>query len=247
MKIVVSILLWMITMLNANLVEQGYKEEEQSNYKKAFTLYKEACTKQDSVGCNNLGVLYETGKGTKKNLEKAFQHYQKSCTLDAGIGCANLGLMYSSGIYVEKNLFKAFEIYKTNCIDNPKNCSDLSSCYLNGSGVSKSYKLALKYGNISCNAGNGAGCRMEALTKAYKILEEPEEVNLANSTGLRSILVISEKKTVLDLAKKSCEMRDQLGCELYNNMFDAYKQEAKIKCKYNDQFMCDFYKELLDY
>ena len=48
-------------------------------------------------GCNNLGVLYETGAGVEKDAVQAVFFYRKACDGGDMVGCEYLGMMYFSG------------------------------------------------------------------------------------------------------------------------------------------------------
>ncbi len=43
----------------------------EKNLKKATQYYKKACVSKESLGCFNLGVLYQNGEGVEKDLKKA--------------------------------------------------------------------------------------------------------------------------------------------------------------------------------
>lgn len=60
----------------------------------------------------NLGVCYETGKGTDINLKKAVYHYQKAADADHPIALYNLGVYYLEGrAYLQRDEMKALELF----------------------------------------------------------------------------------------------------------------------------------------
>jgi len=42
-----------------------------------------------AFACNNLGIMYLNGLGTRQNLDKAKDYFGKACDLGIQIGCDN--------------------------------------------------------------------------------------------------------------------------------------------------------------
>ncbi len=88
---------------------------------------KKACDLNNALGCKNLGVMYELGKGISKNEKKAIKLYTKACHLNNALGCKNLGVMYEFGKGISKDLNKAKEFFKKACdLNNAEACNNLS-------------------------------------------------------------------------------------------------------------------------
>jgi TPR repeat protein len=58
-------------------------------------------------GCNNLGVLYETGAGVDKDASQAVFFYRKACDGGDMVGCQYLGMMYAMGSGVQADQVQA--------------------------------------------------------------------------------------------------------------------------------------------
>ncbi len=59
---------------------------------KAVELYRKSCNSGNAKGCNNLGVMYETGKGgLPVDYKKAIKLYRKACNMGIASACTNLG------------------------------------------------------------------------------------------------------------------------------------------------------------
>ncbi|MCG8443106.1 MAG: sel1 repeat family protein, partial [Caulobacterales bacterium] len=51
-----------------------------------------------ATACNNLGVVYETGRGRGQDLELAATHYELGCDVGSALSCSNLAQMHRGGI-----------------------------------------------------------------------------------------------------------------------------------------------------
>ena len=89
----------------------AYRLANEKNYKEAFYWYSQAKDK-NIYALNNLGVLYENGRGTDKDVKKAFECYKKSAEKDNDVACGNLARCYEKGIGCNKNLEQAIVWYK---------------------------------------------------------------------------------------------------------------------------------------
>lgn len=116
-----------------------------------------ACSKGDSVACNRIGILYESGSSVKKNYPKAKQYYKKSCETKFEDGCQNLAQMFSK----EKKYHSAFKYYSEGCsFNNGDDCSDLALLFEKGKGVKLNYGQAKKFHKKACDLGNKKSCKI---------------------------------------------------------------------------------------
>ena len=70
----------------------------------------------DGLGCVNLGLLYEDGKGVKQDYRKAKLYYEKACrNLNEALGCFGIGTRYNKGLGVRQNSQTAKEYYGKAC------------------------------------------------------------------------------------------------------------------------------------
>jgi TPR repeat protein len=57
----------------------------------AVTLYQRACDRGDALGCGNLGVMYEYGRGElAQDSARAIELYRRGCDGGDATACANL-------------------------------------------------------------------------------------------------------------------------------------------------------------
>lgn len=141
-------LLFMLAMLMTGVEASGYNIKDIS-----------ACSKGDSLACNRIGILYESGNTVKKNLTKAKQYHKKSCQLKLGKGCKDLAQILTE----EENYGKAFQYYSEGCnLNNSDACSDLAFLFEKGKSVELDYSQAKKYHEKACNLGNEKSCKKYA-------------------------------------------------------------------------------------
>jgi TPR repeat protein len=93
-----------------------------------FQENKRACEGGEAAGCNNLGLKYDNGEGTKQDYFQAVKYYKRACAGGNAIGCNNLGLMYETGQGVRQSNSKAKELYGKAC-DNgsAEGCSNYAA------------------------------------------------------------------------------------------------------------------------
>jgi len=79
---------------------------------KAFALIKPLAEKGNPQAQNNLGVMYENGRGVEKDEKEAVKWYRKAAEQDSATAQYVLGNMYANGELVEKDGKKAVEWLK---------------------------------------------------------------------------------------------------------------------------------------
>jgi hypothetical protein len=65
----------------------------------------------DAYDQNNLGWMYERGRGVEKNLTEAFHLFKESADQGNPYGQMNLGLMYENGTGVQQDMQQAINWY----------------------------------------------------------------------------------------------------------------------------------------
>ena len=87
---------------------------------RGFALFELLADLGDAESQNNLGWLYETGKGVEKSLEKANQYYKMAADQGLVSSQYNLALNYETGLGVEKDYAKAMEYYQMGGCPGPR-------------------------------------------------------------------------------------------------------------------------------
>ena len=67
-------------------IEENVKQRD----KKAFSWYQKAANQDYGIAQNNLGLLYEVGKGTQQDVNQAKHWFRLACDNRCSEGCKNL-------------------------------------------------------------------------------------------------------------------------------------------------------------
>ena len=87
-------------------LEEGILQQGRGNLTKAMELYTKTCDGGLSLGCQNLGMMYKNGQGTKQDNTKAADLFTKGCEGGNARSCHNLGSMYEAGQGVKQDMQK---------------------------------------------------------------------------------------------------------------------------------------------
>lgn len=85
---------------------------EKVNPKASFGLYHKAALSGNIKSMNNLGIMYESGRGTMKNIPRAIELYTIASEKGNSNSMSNLARIYLSGNGVKKDVQKAISLYK---------------------------------------------------------------------------------------------------------------------------------------
>jgi tetratricopeptide (TPR) repeat protein len=117
--------------------------------------YLEACTNDDSVACNKLGLIYKKNK----NYKNAKFFYTKACDLNYGLGCSNIGWMYEEGKMMKQDYQKAKKLYKKGCdLNNGYSCCNLGGIHYDGNGVDINKSKAKELYKKGCSLKHKKSC-----------------------------------------------------------------------------------------
>jgi len=208
---------------------------------KYISFYKKACELNDAEACNDLGQIYDLGKGDERvDYEEALIYYGRACNLDNATGCNNLAYLYNTGQGIEKHNGYALRYYKRACdLGDLEGCYNLGAMYYRGEGTRPSKYKATKLFRKVCDKGVGAGCNDLAYMYAHGI-------------HLRRDLF-----EAISLYNDACQYGEASGCNNLGNMYETGSlgvAKDKIKaeqffdkaCKLNDVESCKKLGYVLD-
>ncbi len=125
------------------LFDYGMSYMHDGDYAKAKKWFQEAAIKNHAEAQNNLGWLYETGRGVTKNFLQAIDWYAKSAARGNTYAQFNLGWMYETGKGVLQDFKKALELYTQAAEQNDPGAQlALGLIYETGRGVPRNLEQA---------------------------------------------------------------------------------------------------------
>ncbi|MCK9373807.1 MAG: hypothetical protein M0P91_11450 [Sulfuricurvum sp.] len=77
----------------------------------AFTMFNDACESNNTLGCMQLGIMYNSGNYVHKDSIKAKALFERSCRLGAGTAFT----YFKNADEQPQDFKKAFELYKEVC------------------------------------------------------------------------------------------------------------------------------------
>jgi TPR repeat protein len=133
----------------------GRAYDKDKRYDLAIDLYREAADLGDTVGMNNLGLMYEEGTGVPKDAAEAVRWYRKAADTGDARGMVNLGSMYELGTGVSKDAEEAARWYrKAADLGDARGMVNLGYLYEQGTGVSKDAAEAVGWYIRAADLGN---------------------------------------------------------------------------------------------
>ncbi|WP_120953393.1 tetratricopeptide repeat protein [Helicobacter sp. L8] len=116
-KCVLSVVLLFAAALGVcyagNQLAKSY--DDSKDYGKSVSYWQKLIEMGDSRGYNEMGAMYEDGKGIVKDCSKALQYYQKAADMGDIMAYNNLGIMYENGEGVGQDKEVARQYYQKAC------------------------------------------------------------------------------------------------------------------------------------
>lgn len=80
------------SIVDADLAD-GLRYEQAGDFLSAWQLYNEACNRGLAMGCNNVGVMLQTGMAGSPSPDQAVPYFERACRAGVGMACGNLGTL----------------------------------------------------------------------------------------------------------------------------------------------------------
>lgn len=115
-----------VAYMYMHIENYGCNDSEIQNdfYKKAISLWKKLIDIGDVLAANNLGWMYDNGRGAEKSQIEAFKYFKIAADRGSDIGQSNLALYYEKGYGTEKDIDKAIFWYKKSAEQGYKRAKD---------------------------------------------------------------------------------------------------------------------------
>lgn len=201
---------------------------------------REACEAGNAAACNDLGAIYEAGRGVARDFGKAATLFERACEGDVAVGCRNLGILYLYGRGVGRDVDHAFALFDTACsAGSALGCNSLGYMYRDGIGVVSDDARALTLYQSACDGGSAEGCSSLGFmyaegravprdeTRAARLYDQacqggsaPGCANLgfayANARG-----VVRDDRRAVSALRRACDGNDVTACSGLAFHYDA--------------------------
>lgn len=137
----------------------GYLSEQpgpNQDYARAAAVYTQLCDNNSSASCNNLGFLFEHGRGVQADPVKATEMYDRSCKLGHSLACSNYGLRLEYGRGIKQDPVAARALWSKQCEGGRA-----QDCYRWASSLARNeqdYEQATKLSERACTGGYTPAC-----------------------------------------------------------------------------------------
>jgi TPR repeat protein len=122
---------------------------------KAAEFYQKAADKGSAQAQNNIGYMYDTGKGVAQNYVKAMEWYQKSAAQGNLYAHVAIGALYEGGYGVPEDYGKALEWYhKAADMNHPDAMEHIARVYLCDESGRKDYNKAMDWYQKAATLGS---------------------------------------------------------------------------------------------
>ena len=144
----------------ASLPDGSPEQDEIRNNAKDNIL--ELANEGDACAQNNLGLMYQNGRGVEQSDEKAVEWFLKAAEQGFARAQNNLGVMYASGTGVKRSYEKAVEWFLKAAEQGfARAQNNLGVMYEYGDGVEQSYEKAVEWYKKAAEQGyDGAQCNL---------------------------------------------------------------------------------------
>src|SRR5260370_768615 len=93
-------------------LEDGVAAYQRGDYAIALQSYRKAADQGDARAQNNLGAMYESGRGVPQNYTEAMKWYRLAADQGNARAQVNLGIMYGKGQGTPKNYAEAMKWFR---------------------------------------------------------------------------------------------------------------------------------------
>jgi hypothetical protein len=125
----------------------------------AVEYFKKGCDGGVAVGCFDLAVAYDVGRGAPVDKAHAVTLYDRSCDAGEARGCYNLALSYAKGEGITADKTRAAALYQRACdggwLDG---CYNLARVYRKGEGVGADNAKAAEIFGKACGNDEAWSC-----------------------------------------------------------------------------------------
>ncbi len=224
-------------MLNGWLFCSDILGEESVDYAKAKEWYEKAAELGNVTAIENIGLMYEDGKGVEQDYAKAMEWYMKASDAGSAESMRRIAMMYCDGLGVEQNYYITLEWFEKSAVaGNAESMYTLGMAYYNGTVVSVDTVKAMEWFEKAAEQGHPGAARSigygylkgigveKNSTKAVEWYEKAVDLGLAEAAGDLCLAYLEGQgvEKNFEKAKEWYEKAVELGGENARAYLSAY-------------------------
>lgn len=196
-------------------------------YDTALADWRKACDGGEVLGCQNLGVLFEHGRGVKRDAHEASVLYDQACQNESWIACRNLANLLVKGDGVPQDRGRARKLFELACAKgNALACNDVGWRFEDIPPAERA-----RYYRRACEGGAGDGCDNwgTMLARGTGIAADQQEAKRVLNEGCvvqergaaclalaelheEGVFGVADRARVTKLYTRACELEEARGC-----------------------------------
>ena len=143
------------SVARAGSFEEGIEAYKKGNYAKALALLHPLASQGMANAQNNLGWMYEEGKGVTQNYQEAEKWYRLAAEQGYASAQDNLGYIYFIGKGVVQDYKETVKWYRLAAEQGDVDAqNNLGVMYVKGKGITQDYIFARMWFNLAANNGD---------------------------------------------------------------------------------------------
>ena len=153
-------LIWLVALTAATVVWAGPREDAfaaraRGDYATELRISQAAARNGEAWAQNNLGVMFESGRGVAKSDAEAVRWFRLAAEQGHAMAQYNLGVMFANGRGVAKSDAQAVRWYRLAAEQGYAMAqNNLGGMFENGRGVAKNESEAMRLYNLAAAQGN---------------------------------------------------------------------------------------------
>lgn len=222
----------------------------EGDYAKARGIWEEQAAKGDAQAMNNLGVLYDLGKGVEMDAGRAAHWFAQSANGGNPSGMSNYGRMLEQGRGIAANVSEAARWFdRAARLGQPEAQYNLGYLYEHGHGVPRDDAAAAAWYSRA-----GAQQQKEALARLghfFRIGKGVEKNNERATLLLYAAAMEGSQPAIAELESMAKEIPQKSQAILFGQqldqtnrrlMRDSLKKTGAVAIRENDSQICDVYQ-----
>ena len=213
----------------ARPIEDGIAALGRGNYADALRIIQPLAAQGDAHAQNNLGIMYENGRGVGRHYPEALKWYRMAAAQGLAGAQFSLGVMHANGRGVARDTSEALKWYRLAATQGDARAQfNVGSMYDNGRSVRRDYPEAIKWYRLAAEQGDAHAQRSlgelyyDGLGVAQDYVRAYQWLNLSAMAGDSSAVkyrdIFAKRMTPQQIAEglrlaRECQQKTFKGCD----------------------------------